>query len=144
MTLQVVFWLIVAGWAVAAVLSLIQLAFGVLAADARGARLSTRSLLPALRNPVRFGVVCTSVVVFSAIFQAINETWDLSFKPFSYDLTAYSGTAKQVVLVAGVWMCSAIVFTFVDRLLDKILPNGPDQPNADGGRQEQQGVANGT
>ncbi len=125
MPLRVVFWLILGSWAAAAVVGLIQLAFAALAADARGARLPARSLLPALRNPIRFGVICTSVVAFSAIFQAINVTWDLGFKPLSYDLSAYGGTFKTVVLVAGVWVCSTIVFKFVDRLLDKLLPNGP-------------------
>jgi len=144
MTLQVVFWLLLGGWVFAAVLGLIQLAFAVLAADARGVRLPARSTLPALRTCLRFGAMVTSVVVFSAIFQTINETWDLSLKPFSYDLTAYSGSVKQVVLVAGVWICSTIAFTFVERRLDKLLPNGPDQPNVDGGKQERQGVAKGT
>jgi hypothetical protein len=123
MTLQVVFWLVLGGWAVAAVLVLIQLAYDALAADARDARPAARSLLAGLRNPVRFGVIATSVVVFSAIFRAINETWNLSFRLFSYDLTAYSGSVKEVALIAGVWICSAIVFTFVDRLLDRLLPN---------------------
>ncbi len=122
---RVVFWLILGAWAPAAVVGLIQLAFAALAADARGARLPARSLLPALRNPIRFGVICTSVVVFSAIFQAINEAWDLGFTPLSYDVRAYSGTVKTVVLVAGVWICSAIVFKLVDRRLDKLLPNEP-------------------
>jgi hypothetical protein len=130
MTLQVVFWLILGGWAVAAVLGLIQLAFAALAADARGIRLPARSLPAALRNPVRFGVIFTSVAVFSAIFQAINESWDLSFKLFSYDLTAYSGSVKEAVLVAGVWICSAIVFTFVDRFLDRRLPPADRTPTA--------------
>jgi hypothetical protein len=121
--LQVVFWLILGGWAAAAVLGLLQLAFAALAADARGARLPARSMLPALRNPVRFGVIATSVVVFYAIFQAINATWDLNFKLFSRDLAAYSGSIKEAVLVAGVWICSAIAFSFVDRLLDRLLPN---------------------
>jgi hypothetical protein len=130
MTLQVVFWLILGAWAVAAALGLIQSAFATLAADARGARLPARSLLAALRDPIRFGVIATSVVVFYAIFQAINETWDLSFRPFSYDLTAYSGKVKEGVVVAGVWICSTIVFTFVDRILNRLLP--PADPNADG------------
>jgi hypothetical protein len=125
MPLRVVFWLILGGWATAAVLGLIQLAFAALAADARGARLPARSVLPALRNPIRFGVICTSVIVFSATFQAINEAWDLGFKPLSYDLSAYSGTVKTVVLVAGVWACSAIVFKLVDRLLHQLLPDDP-------------------
>ena len=125
MTLQVVSFLILGGWAVAAVLAVIQLAFDALAADARGARLPARSLLPVLRNPARFGFMFTSVVVSSAIFQAINETWDLSFTLFSYDLAPYSGSVKRAVLVGGVWICSMIAFKLVDRLLDKIWPNEP-------------------
>jgi hypothetical protein len=143
MTLQVVFWVVLGGWAVAAVLGLIQVAFAVLAADAPGAGLPARSLLPALRNPVRFGVMFTSVVVFYAIFRAINETWDLSFTLFSYDLTAYSGTVKQAVLVAGVWICSAIAFKFVDRLLDQLLPNEPANQTPPAENSNDRRVANG-
>ena len=120
MTLQVVFWLILGGWAVAAVLGLIQLAFDALAADTRGARLPARSILQSLRNPVRLGVLCTSVFVFSLIFETINETWHLSFKLFFH-----SGSTKRFVLVAGVWICSMIVMSHFDRLLDRLLPHDP-------------------
>src|SRR5215475_1529147 len=113
MTLLVVFWLILGGWAIAAVLALIKLAFAALAADARGARLAARSLLAVLRNPILFGVMATSVVLFTAMFRAINKMWHLGFTLFSYDLTAYNGPIKHAVLVAGVWICSAIVFTLV-------------------------------
>jgi hypothetical protein len=57
------------------------------------------------------------------IFETINETWDLNFTLFSYDLTAYSGSVKRVVLIAGVWIGSAIVFQLADRFLEKYLPN---------------------
>jgi hypothetical protein len=120
MTLQVAFFLILGGWAVAAVLGLIQLAFDALAADARGARLPARSLLQSLRNPIRLGVLCTSVVVFALIFETINETWHLSFKLFFH-----SGSVKRFVFVAGVWIGSMIVMSYFDRLLDRLLPHDP-------------------
>ena len=143
MPLQVIFWLVLGGWAIAAVLGLMKLAFAALAADARGAKLPARSLLPALRNPILFGVMATSVVVFSAMFHAINKTWHLSFTLFSYDLTAYNGSVKQAVLVAGVWICSAIVFTLVDTLLDKFLPTEPANATPTADNRNDRRVANG-
>src|SRR5690349_12315064 len=109
MTLQVAFFLILGGWAVAAVLGLLQLAFDALAADAHGARLPARSILQSLRNPIRFGVLCTSVVVFALIFDTIGETWGRSFKRFLHGLTAHSGYVKRFVFAAGVWIGSMIV-----------------------------------
>jgi hypothetical protein len=143
MTVQVVFWLILGGWAVAAVWGLLQLAFDALKADARGARLPARSLLSALRNPARLGVMLTCVAVFSAIFQAINETWDLSFELFSYDLATYNQSVKRAVVVAGVWICSMIVFKLVDRVLDKLLPNEPANPTPTAENSNDRRVANG-
>jgi hypothetical protein len=125
MTSQSFFWLLLGGWAVALIVALIKLAFDALAADARGARLPARSLLSAVRTFVKCGAVVTGVVAFSMIIETINETWELSFKLFSYDLTAYSGSVKRVVLIAGVWIGSTIVVQLADRLFDKLLPDGP-------------------
>jgi hypothetical protein len=60
-------------------------------------------------------------MVFGAIAKAIDEIWDLSLEPFSYDLTAYSGSVKRAVLSAGVFVC----LVMINRLLDKLLPDGP-------------------
>jgi len=125
MTLQVLPWLLLGAWALAVVVAVIKLAFDVLAADARGARLPPGSLLSAVRTCVRCGVIFTSVVVFATIFETINKIWDLSFKPFSYDLTAYSGFVKKAVLTAVLWIFFIMVVRLLDRLLDKLLPNGP-------------------
>jgi hypothetical protein len=124
MTLPVVFWLVLGGWAFAAGLGLIRLLFDVLAADARGAGFSARLLVPALRTCIRVGVGFTSFFVASAIFETINATWDLGFKPLSYYLTADNWSVKQLVLVPLVWMCCTTAFKFVDMLLDTLLPIG--------------------
>lgn len=144
MTLQVLFWLLLGAWALAVAIGLTKLAFDVLAADARGARLAARSVLPAVRTCIQCGVIFSTVVVLAMIFDTIDKIWDLSFKPFSYDLTAYSGLVKRVVLGVVCWICFVMVVKLLDRLLDWLFPNGPDQPNADGGKQQRQGVANGT
>jgi len=125
MTLQVLPWLLLGAWALAVVVAVIKLAFDVLAADARGARLPPGSLLSAVRTCVRCGVIFTSVVVFATIFETINRIWDLSLKPFSHDLTAYSGVVKKAILGIGCWICIVMVVRLLDRLLDKLLPNGP-------------------
>jgi hypothetical protein len=125
MTSQSLFWLLLGCWALAVVVTVFKLAFDVLAADARGARLPARWLASAGRTFVRCGVMFTSLVVFAAIAKTIDENWDLSLKPFSYDLTAYSGSVKQAVLSVGVFICLMMINRFLDRLLDKVLPNGP-------------------
>jgi hypothetical protein len=67
----------------------------------------------------------TSLVVFAAIARTIDEIWDLRLEPFSYDLTAYSGSVKQAVLSVGVFICLAMINRLLVRQLDKLLPNGP-------------------
>ncbi len=140
---QVVFWLLLGCWALALVVAGFKLAFDVLAADARGARLPARSLLSAVRTGLECGAVFTSVVVSSAIFEAINELWDLRLKLSSYDLSEFSGSAKRVVLVAGVWISCMMVFRVVERLLDKYLPKDPANPAPTAGNSGHGGGANG-
>ena len=125
MTSQLLFWLLLGCWALAAAVALIKLIFDVLAADARGATLPARSLLSAVRTCVSAGFVFTNVMVLAVIFKIIDETWDFSFKPFSYDLTAYSGSVKQVVLSAGLFICFVIINRLLDRLLEKLFPDVP-------------------
>ncbi len=135
--LLAVFWLSLCGWALAAVLALIQLAFAVLSAGARGAALSAGSLLPALRTCVRLGVIFSSVIIFSMIFQTHNVTLDLSVENFSFDLTAKTGSfVEQLVRFAAVWICSAIVFNLVQRLLDTIMPAETPTGENDGAREQ--------
>jgi hypothetical protein len=124
MTSQSLFWLLLGSWALAVVVTVFKLAFDVLAADARGAKLPAGSLRSAVRTCVRCGVMFTSLVVFAAIAKTIDEIWDLSLKPFSYDLTAYSGSVKQAVLSVGVFICLMMVNWLLDRFLDKLLPDG--------------------
>jgi hypothetical protein len=140
MTSLLLFRLLLA-WAVAGVLALTKLAFDALAADARGARLPTRSLRSAVRRCVRCGVALSMPAVFFPIFGTIN--WAISFKPFSYEITAYSGFAEQVVLGVGFWIYFVMAITLVDRLLDKLLPNGPATRTPTAESSNDRGVANG-
>ena len=48
--------------------------------------------------------------------------WDFRLKPFSWDLTAYSGYVRQAVLV-GFWIGFMVVISPVVRLLDRFVPN---------------------
>jgi hypothetical protein len=125
MTSQVLLRLLLGCWALAVVAALIKLAFDVLAADARGAKLPARWPLSVVRNCVHCGVVFMSIVVFAAIFKTIDEIWDLSLRPFSYDLTAYNESVKQAVLSIGCFICLMAVNRQIERLLDRLLPNGP-------------------
>jgi hypothetical protein len=124
MTSQSLFWLLLGCWALAVVVTVFKLAFDVLAADAHGARLSAGWLASAGRTFVRCGVMFTSLVVFAAIAKTIDETWDLSLRPFSYDLTAYSASVKQAVLSVGVFICLMMINRLLDRFWDKLLPDG--------------------
>ena len=128
MTSQPLLWLLPGCWALAVVLALVKLTFDVLAADARGAGLSVQLLRSAVRTCVSCGAVFSCVAVFSAIFKTIDETWDLSLTPFSCDLTAYGGFVKRAVLGAGFFICLTIAHRLLDRLLDRLLPNGPAEP----------------
>ena len=128
MTSQSLVWLLLGCWALAAVAAVFKLALDALAADARNAKLPAGWRLSAVRTFIRCGVFFTSLVVFAAIAKTIDETWRLSLKLFSYDLTAYGGSVKQAVLCLGVFICLAMINRLLDRLLDKLLPNGPAKP----------------
>jgi hypothetical protein len=141
MTSHLLFWFLLA-WAVAVVVALAELALDVLAADARGAKLPARSLRSAVRTCVRCGVAFSMPVVVFPIFGTI-ENWDISFKLFSYDLTAYSGPVERVVLVAGFGICFVMVIGHVDRLLDKLLPIGPADRAPTAENSNDRGAANG-
>jgi hypothetical protein len=82
-------------------------------------------------------------MVFSAIAKAIDEIWDLSLEPFSYDLTAYSGSVKRAVLSAGVFVGLVMINRLLDTLLNRPLPNVPANrtPTVEG--RNDRGVANG-
>jgi hypothetical protein len=131
MTSQLLFWLLAGCWALAVVVTVFKLAFDVLAADSRGARLPAGWLLSAVRTFVRCGVFFTSLVVFAAIANTIDEIWDLSLKPFSYDLTEYSGSVKRALLSVGVFICLKMINRLLDRLLDKLLPPVNRTPTAE-------------
>jgi hypothetical protein len=105
--------------------AVIKLSLDALAADARNAKLPAGWLLSAVRTFVRCSFFFTSLLVFAAIAKTIDETWDLSLKPFSYDLTAYSGSVKEAVLSVGVFICLAMINRLLDGFLDKLLPNSP-------------------
>lgn len=137
MTSRLLFLFLLA-WAVAAVVALTRLGFDVLAADARGVRLPAQSFRSAVRTCVRCGVAFSLPAVFFTIFGTVEESWDVGFKPFSYDLTPYSGFVKRGVLCAVFGICFVMAMSLADRLLDKLLPNGPAVENTDDRR-----VANG-
>ena len=125
MTSQLLFWLLLGCWALAVIVAVARLAFDVLAADAHGARLPAGSLPSAARSCLRCGVVFSIVVVLSTIFKTIDDSWDFSFEPFSYDLTAYSGSVKQAVIGAGFFICFLVSYSLINRILHKFLPNDP-------------------
>jgi hypothetical protein len=108
-------WFLLGCWGLALVVALIKLIFGVLAADARGAKPSGRLLLAAARTCVRAGVIFTTVVVLAALFKAIDQIWAFS------DPTADEGSFKWIVLNVGFYICGVIAFGMLDRL----LPNDP-------------------
>ena len=58
--------------------------------------------------------------MFALLFETINEAWHPGFKLFFH-----SRTFKRFVFVAGVWICSMIVMSYFDRLLDRLLPHDP-------------------
>jgi hypothetical protein len=125
MTSQLLFWLLLGCWALAVFVAVARLAFDVLVADSHGAKLPAGSLSSAVRSGLRCGVVFSIVVVLSTIFKTIDDIWDFSFEPFSYDLTAYSGSVKQAVIGAGFLICFLVVNSLVNRLVDKFLSNDP-------------------
>ena len=125
MTLQVVSWLLLGCWALAVFVAVARLAFDVLAADSRGAKLPAGWLPSVVRTCVRCGVVFTIIVVLSTIFKTIDDIWIFSLEPLSYRLTAYSGSVKQAVIAAGFFICFLVANRAVDSLLNKFLPNGP-------------------
>jgi len=141
---QAFHWLLLGAWALAAVVTAIQFAFDALAADARGARLPARSLLSAVRLFIRCGVIFSTVVVFAAIFDTVDRIWDFSFKPLSYDLTAYSGFVKKALLGAVLWIGFIMVVRLLDRLLDRFLPNGPADRTPTAQNSSDERVANGS
>jgi len=143
MTSQVLFWLLLGCWALAVFVAVARLAFDVLAADSHGARLPAGSLPSAVRSCLRCGVVFSIVVVLSTIFKIIDDSWDFSFEPFSYDLTAYSGSVKRAVIGAGFFICFLVVNSLVNRLLDKFLPNDPANLTPTVENRNHRGAANG-
>jgi hypothetical protein len=135
MILQVLFWRILGCWVLAAVVAVLE----VLPAYARGA-MPAPSLLSAARTCVRYGVVLTVGIVFVGMFESIDRIWDFRVKPFSYDLTAYSGYVRQAVLF-GFWICFMLVTSSVFRLLNRFVPN--DRANAPAAENGTGGVASG-
>jgi len=125
MTSQPLFWLLLGCWALAVFVAIAGLAFDVLAAESHGARLPAGSIPSAVRSCLRCGVVFSIIVVLSTVFKTIDDIWDFSFEPFSYDLTAYSGSVKQVVIGAGFFICFLVTYSLVNRLLHKFLPDDP-------------------
>jgi hypothetical protein len=136
-------WLFPSCWALAVVVAAFKLLFDVLAADARNAKLPAGSLLATVRTFVHCGVMATSTLVVGAIAKAIDEIWDLSLEPLSYDLAADGESVKRVVLGAGVFICLAMMNKRVERLLDRLLPNAPANRSPAVESPSERGLANG-
>ena len=130
MTPQSFFWLLPFCWALAVVVTAFKFACDVLAADARGAGLPPGSLLSAARNGIRCGAIFTIILGWAVIFDTIDKTWALSLRPFSYDLTAYSGLVKKTVITVGCWMGFIMAIRLLDGLLERLLPDGPANPTS--------------
>jgi hypothetical protein len=117
MTLQVLCWRILSCWILAAVVAAAE----VLPAYGRGAA-PVPSVVSAARRCIRYGVVLTVGIIFTATFERVEKVWDFHLKLFSYDLAAYSGYVRQAVLF-GFWIGFTIVISPVVRLLDRFVPN---------------------